>query len=350
MKIEIERPTDNYDPRWVEYWAAHPGEMRSVGAAVAEGAAGAGAAAGAGGDAAAAAAAAAAGKNGADDGAGGAGAGGAGAGDAGKAGAGAVSWRDSFTDPELRKHAERFTTPEELAKAHRGMRDQLAKAIVPPGKDAKPEEIAAYRKAIGVPEKPEEYKFATPAGREPTDGDKAFQGTMAKLFHGANISAEQAEKLNAGWNEYVDATMKAEAAADAKFAETATAELKAKWGADYDKNLAFANRAAAKIYGDRLTDARGIQTKDGRFVLDHPLMVEAFATIGREMGEDRIGPAMTDSEKQTIQQQIDDLQTKRVAAQSKGDSVTAQRLADEQRALYAKLDNSPIVGSQGRTV
>jgi len=262
-----------------------------------------------------------------------------------------ASWRDSFTDPDLRKHAERFTSAEELAKAHRGMRDQLAKAIVPPGKDAKPEEIAAYRKAIGVPEKADGYAFVTPQGREATDADKAFQGTMGTLFHKAHVSADQAKVLNAGWNEYVEAAAQAQADADTRFAEESTAKLKAKWpGAEYDKNLAYANRAVTKIYGDRLTDARALQTRDGRFVMDHPLMVEAFATIGREMGEDRIGPTVSDGEKQTIQQEIDELQKQRVAAETRGDSKTAQQLAEKQRVLYARLDSSPIVGSQGRTV
>lgn len=260
------------------------------------------------------------------------------------------TWRDGIADVKLREHAARFTTVDALVQANLDSRAMLSKAIVPPGKDAKPEEVTAYRKALGVPDKAEDYKFATPAGREATDADKAFQGAMAKLFHGANVSAEQAKSLNEGWNAYVEATVAAEKAADEKFATETTAALKSKWGAEYDKNMAFANRAAAKIYGDKLADVRAIQTKDGRFVLDHPAFVEAFATIGREMGEDRIGPALSDADKTTIQQQIDALQQQKAEAQSRGDSAKAQQLADEQRALYAKLDNSPIVGTAGRTV
>lgn len=343
------RPIDNYDPAWSRYWTEHPRAARSVGAAAADAgaAAGAGSGDGAGAGGAAAAAAAAAGAAGA----GGEGAGAAAGAAAGDMGAGKVTptWRDAIKDPDLKKHAERFDTPESAIKANLEARQLLSRAIVPPGKDAKPEEVAAYRKSLGVPEKPEDYKFATPAGREATEADKAFQGTMAKLFHGANIGADQAKALNEGWNQYVEQAVAAEAAADKQFAEQSVAALKQKWGPDYDKNLAIANRAAARIYGDKLADVRSIQTKDGRFVLDHPAFVEAFAQIGREMGEGNLGPALSEGERQTVQQKIDDLQKQKMAAMDRSDSLAAARLEKEQAALYARLSgNAPVVGSQGR--
>jgi hypothetical protein len=48
-----------------------------------------------------------------------------------------------------------------------------------PGKDATPEDKAKFNKAIGVPETVEGYKFDI--GREPTDADKAIQGSLAKI-------------------------------------------------------------------------------------------------------------------------------------------------------------------------
>jgi hypothetical protein len=262
----------------------------------------------------------------------------------------AASWRDTITDADGKKFAESSADLNHFVGRALDMRKQLAKAIVPPGKDAKPEEVAAYRKAIGVPDAPEGYTFTTPAGREVTDADKAFQGTMAKLFHGANVSAEQAKMLNEGWNQLVDATLAAEIEADKAFAASSETTLRGKWqGPEYDRNRAIASRAAEKALGDNFEAAKQIQTKDGRFVLDHPILVEAFANIGREMGEDRMGPVLTETEAQTLQTKIDALQKQKVAAMDRQDSREAQRIENEQAQLYARMPgNGPIVGAQGR--
>ena len=56
----------------------------------------------------------------------------------------------------------------ELTAAQKGM-------IKVPGKDAKPEEVAAYRKAMGVPEAPDKYAVYRPEGFEPTDADTEIE-------------------------------------------------------------------------------------------------------------------------------------------------------------------------------
>src|SRR5690606_34825300 len=107
-----------------------------------------------------------------------------------------------------------------------------------PGKDAKPVEVAAFRKALGAPDKPDGYQFAMPDGREATEADKAFQGTMGQLFHQAGVSAEQAKVLDEGWNAWQAKQEEVARAADQQYVEQTMAALKAKWGPDTDKNLA----------------------------------------------------------------------------------------------------------------
>jgi len=59
-------------------------------------------------------------------------------------------------------------TPDDLAKGYRELEKahRASGKIVVPGEGAKPEEIAAFHKAIGVPEKVEGYTFETPEGAE----------------------------------------------------------------------------------------------------------------------------------------------------------------------------------------
>src|SRR3990172_4310041 len=62
-----------------------------------------------------------------------------------------------------------------------------------PQDNAKPEEWAAFNKALGVPEKPEEYEFGKmPEGME---SNKEFEADMRKLFHGAGVTKRQVPAL-----------------------------------------------------------------------------------------------------------------------------------------------------------
>ena len=60
-------------------------------------------------------------------------------------------WREFIEGEDGQKYAERFTDLNSLVSGSIDMRKQLSSAIVPPGKDASDEQIAAYRKAIGIP-------------------------------------------------------------------------------------------------------------------------------------------------------------------------------------------------------
>jgi hypothetical protein len=263
----------------------------------------------------------------------------------------AADWRSGITKAELKEHAGRFASIDALTEGHLELRKKLSTAIVPPGKDAKADEIADYRKRIGVPETPDAYKFDMPQGVEATDGDKAFQGVMAKTFHSLNVTAEQASGLNKAWNEQVTSMRAAQIAADKQNAERTTAALKAEWGADHDANMAHAGRAAKVFLGGDFQAARQIQSADGHYVLDRPEFLKMFAKLGREMGEDGLRGSMTDAERSTASEEIAALDKAFFTARDKNDRIEAERIDAKRQAAYAKMyGNSPIVGTAGRTV
>lgn len=68
-----------------------------------------------------------------------------------------------------------------------------------PQDNAKPDEIAAFNKAFGVPEKPEEYKLSEPP-KELGPVNPEFQTAIKNMFHKAGISAKQAAALEKDWN------------------------------------------------------------------------------------------------------------------------------------------------------
>lgn len=107
---------------------------------------------------------------------GGAGGGGTGeGGDGGEGAGGEADWLEQFSaeggdaeNPSNRDwlKAKGFKTADDVAKSYREAEKAIHSkgGITVPGEGAKPEEIAAFNKAIGVPEKVDGYEFSLPEG------------------------------------------------------------------------------------------------------------------------------------------------------------------------------------------
>lgn len=325
--MTIVRPINDYDPNWIAYWAQNPTLLRAVGADEAGDDAGDEGDAGDAGDAGAS-----------DEG-----------GDAGGDGAGeATDWRTSIADEKLREHAGRFNSIDDLVKGNLDQRSKLSQAIVPPGKDASPEEVAAYNKRMDIPETAEGYGL-TSGSEDPSEGDKAFMGWAANLFHTQKMTAAQAKGVNEAWNEFQTNLAKEKIAEDDKYAAESDAALRTEWGPDYDANKSYAERAFDKIADADAEGLRNIETKDGKYLLDDPRMLKIFAKLGREMGEGNLGGARDQGEILSINAEIASVRKQITEAQNAGNRAEANRLSDVERQLYMKRDgNQPIVGAEGR--
>lgn len=361
------RPMSDYDPAWCDYWAANPHLLRSVGAE----AAGDGEGEGEGGE-----------ENSGEGEGQGVGAGGDGGGnsdewysgiaDEGLRGAASKfeseqalhdalgikpasdDWRASIQDEDTLKLAKDSPDVAHFAKRALEMRQKLSKAISPPGKDAKPEDVAAYRKAMEIPETHEGYEWPDlPEGQDLTDEIKASREAWGKRFHELDISAPAAKQLAAWVNEDQAAYEARIVAEDKKFADDTEAKLKEKWqGDEFDRNTKASERAIVTL-AERaeidVQDLRHMELKNGRFLLDDPNVRQLFAQVGLEMTEGGLGPALTDSERNDINSQLKTIRDGIASAQDKGDNKEANRLYQEEQRLIGKLQGSaPIVGAQGR--
>lgn len=239
---------------------------------------GGGAGAGGGeGDAAAAAAAAAAG-----------GEGGAGGGEGGQGGGADPDWLGQFSanadgaDPSNRDwlKSKGFKDLDAVAKSYReaekGLRDGGRFKV--PGEGATPEEVTAYRKAIGVPDDAKGYEIKAPNG---PDGKPIAlnQPLMDRLADAAAKSGIPKGAFEATVSEYIAAQLDEAATSDKALNDEAAAKL-AEWGDKSGAKQAAIN-TAARALGLTGADLKGLRQAWGS-----GKALEKMALLGEGMAED----------------------------------------------------------------
>ncbi len=262
-------------------------------------------------------------------------------------------WRNDLPE-DLRKTAERFASKADAVRAIENFRKRESQIRVP-GKDATDEERAAYRKAVGIPDKAELYEYPElPKGQELTDDIKANRKVWGQRFMDLGIPKEAAKALAQAVNEDAQKYQESLVKADKAFAQAQEDALRLEWkGEEFDKNKILANRAfneIARRAGQSLDDLTKIETKDGRFLMDRAEIVRMFAMIGREMGEGTLGPAMSEGERETVGDEVTGIRKQIEEAQEKGDSKRANQLYQKEQKLLEKMGNKSIVGAGGRMV
>jgi hypothetical protein len=256
-----------------------------------------------------------------------------------------TDWRAGITDPEQLEFAKRISTPADAVKVALDLRKANGGMTRVPGKDATPEDIAKFNKAIGVPQAATEYKFDI--GREATEQDRAIQGKLGEIFLANRVPAEAAPALSKAVAEMAN-EMKAEQNRVALQArEATTAALRKELGADYDSHLVLADRAV-KQWGNPGFNEFLNKSVDGVKIGDHPDFVRVFGSIGRRMGEGGFIGAVGGSERQTLQSELRELMNANPPGTARYASADVQRRVTQiNEALHG---TGGAVGIGGRAV
>lgn len=118
------------------------------------------------------------------------------------------------------------------------------KGLIVPGEGAKPEEISAFNKALGVPDNHDGYKFTTPDGYQ---FDATRIEAWKKTMHEAGVPQDKANKLVGAYIAEEQAQAKAQADQITRW----EVESKNQFGANFDKEINHAR------YGLRELDKDG---------------------------------------------------------------------------------------------
>jgi hypothetical protein len=152
----------------------------------------------------------------------------------------AYDWRKEITggDEKALKTFERFSTIQDAGKAYLEAVNKIRSGELakPLAKDAKPEEVAAWRHANGIPEKPEGYFEKLPNGRVIGKDDLPMFNEVASKLHGHNIPPAAMHDLVEWYYGLADKESATISEADKAEARAAEDTLRKAWGDDYRAN------------------------------------------------------------------------------------------------------------------
>lgn len=266
----------------------------------------------------------------------------------------AEDWRASIENRDHRTFAERFPSVGDAVAFAYDQRQKLSTAIRPPGKDAGPEELAAFHRKLGVPETAAGYDIALPAEAAALAENEAVRGRLDRFraaMHAAGAPPATVQQAVSWFFEETAAEQVAIEKAQVAATEAQRDVLRQEWpGDEFARNAEFAQRAARAFDPDgRFAEFLENRKLDGVALGDHPAFLRVFAAIGRGMTEDR--PRLGSGEHGVAQNEarIATLTREAHDALDRGDKETAERLFAERDALDKKLHGSgAIVGSGER--
>jgi hypothetical protein len=186
-------------------------------------------------------------------------------------------------DEAALKRLARYADPPAAIKALSSLQERISKGELksPLGKDATPEQIAAWRSENGIPEAPTKYDL----GDLKVDArDKPIVDSFLATAHAKNMTNDQAKDA-IGWY-YAEVTRVAEerANADKVAAKAAEDTLREAWGnTEYRANLASVNNllaTAPEEVRDNLTYGR---LADGTPILAHAPTVQYLLGLALEI-------------------------------------------------------------------
>ena len=261
---------------------------------------------------------------------------------------GEATWRSAIEDDKVRKLADRFNTPADMAKAYAELNTEFSQRVKVPGEDANDEDLAKFRKLMGVPESVDNYTLSRPDHiDEGTFESEEFQGMLQGVvgrMHEAGATQAQVDAAIGTYFELEAAQQATTAQNDERFQKDAEAGLRQEWGEDFDANLSFAKQALSKFeFGE---DLKQTELSNGMLLGSNPDFLRVMANYGRMTGEGALQLGLRGTEAGTnLQKQYDTLTEDMHNAMALGNTEKAKRLDAERRDIGESLfGTGPVPG------
>ncbi|MDE2440026.1 MAG: hypothetical protein KGP14_03300 [Betaproteobacteria bacterium] len=207
----------------------------------------------------------------------------------------APKWREDWRaamaggDDKFRDQLDRYASPEALAKAHAELQRKMSSGALKATLPENPTEtdLAEYRKANAIPDKPDGYGIHAPQGVDLSDSDKKALGTFLADMHAANMPKAVVDKVQESY--FKIRASEEQAAYNHAVDQTASykAEIRTEYGRDYDRNVRLGNNQLVTDLGAEQAQAfAGLTLADGTKLGDNPLFVRYIVNHALQSADD----------------------------------------------------------------
>ena len=193
------------------------------------------------------------------------------------------------------------TPIQDVLKSYGELEKKLGQRVQPPGPEARPEEVAAWRKNMGVPERPDGYGITRPEDMPAEMWSDDLARGFAEVAHKHHLSAAAANELVGWWNGQQQAALSRYQQEAVGGREALVQGLHLEWGEKFETNLHAAQRVAGMVRLDVNDPSIG----------DNPVVIRALHAMSSLISEDRQVTGGNGALRLTRHQQADDIQTSR---------------------------------------
>lgn len=194
-------------------------------------------------------------------------------------------WRKELAgdDATAQQALGRFTDPKLFTKAFLEAQNKIRSGELakPLAKDAKPEEIAAWRAANGIPADPKDYWKELPNGLAIGKDDQPVFDAYGAIAHKHNAPPALMQEFAQAYYEQQAAVAKAERAVDQQDAVKTTEVLKAKWGNEYDVNMNILDSHLDGLPADLKAMFKDATLGDGTRLFNSPEVMQFLVATAR---------------------------------------------------------------------
>ena len=190
-----------------------------------------------------------------------------------------ADWREKASkgDEKLAKRFGRYASPEAALEALVQAQNRISSGDLKPqlGKDATPEQVAAWRAEVGIPETADKYNVG-----DLTDTQKEAFGVLFKHAHATNQTEAQVKATAQTWSEIVRLESEKRIENDKAGEKIAEDALRDEWGAEFRRNWNVIDNMLSTVADSSLKtailDARG---PDGARLGSKPEVIRALLSL-----------------------------------------------------------------------
>lgn len=196
-------------------------------------------------------------------------------------------WREKYAGEDESKLnvLKRYASPQAALDALFAARSKIQSGTVktPLSDNPTPDELAAYRKDNGIPEKPEEYDINVD-GLAWGEDDKPMVDAFLKEMHDANATPAQVKAGLKAFHSIIEREQEAQFEEDTQYKQQALDAIRQEWGQEYKLNINLM-KGLFDSYGtpelmDKLTGGRNA---DGNIIGNDPDYLRFMAAIARQI-------------------------------------------------------------------